>query len=80
MEEGVKLLLSESKMIDAIELCLRNEKDKDISVKRAKDILFKGLWQLLPFGIAPIERKKINKLLTHSTLITLDENELAEVR
>jgi len=80
MEEGVEFLLSKSKTIDAIDLCLRNEKDKGTSAKRAKGILFESLWHLSPFGTSPIDRKQTDKLLSCSNRISLDENEMEEVR
>lgn len=79
--EAADLLHSEGRTLEAVDLYLQDATHNSGSMLMAKEIIMDNLWQLSPFGVAPVQRKQMNGLLKRLKLIPLmDDNDTEEVR
>jgi hypothetical protein len=80
--EAAGLYLSEGQTLKALDLYLQDTTDVPDSMSKAKEIILDNLWQLSPFGVAPVEHGPMIELLERAKKIipdVLEGNDIEEV-
>ena len=76
--EAAKVHLREGRILQAVDIFLKDTEDREGSMQRAHDWIVKGLWSLLPLGVSmsTVNSEEVDALLSRSEL--LDEALLNE--
>jgi hypothetical protein len=85
--EAADLHIRENRMLDAVEVLLKNRASKE-AMRRASQSLLDALWKVLSFGVLPVELdkesqanlKRMIQLIEQLDESSLEEKTLLEVR
>lgn len=69
--EAARLHLREGRILQAVDIFLRDKENREASMQRAHDCILEGLWALLPFGVSmsAVNSEDVDALLSRSEFL-----------
>jgi hypothetical protein len=69
--EAAQLHLGEGRILQAVDIFLRDKDNREVSMQKAHDCILEGLWALLPFGVSrsTVNSEEVDALLSRSELL-----------
>jgi len=69
--EAAELHLGEGRILQAVDIFLRDKDNREASMQKAHDCILEGLWALLPFGVSgsTVNSEEVDALLSRSELL-----------